>query len=312
MPATGFPPYIALTSLDDTDTLVKNAYSDWLIKRRDYNSKHSDGDKYNAAANGCFASAIALLLGGGNKSEERTLVSLLKRSVDAFRNTFRNNHGDDLPIFIKDGEVSESPHNVESPFVPSALDYMAGVSLAWLYAKRQADKGSPVTTDGFPTVPSNIQGFSKAVIPKEVWQYYQKGNTPIDFRIIDIQNSIQADTNNDLDLFTDAAPEKSMVPSPVLVPSPDLTRKQDIDFTITVDESDGDGGFGVYLRDGDVFEFSEIGGTIWTVVLLAGRNGPDGWTDRVEYDTKFPLHSYLDPVNAHRIVFSGSLTITFL
>ena len=63
----------------------------------------------------------------------------------------------------------------------------------------------------------------------------------------------------------------------------------------------------ILLRNGDVYEISEITGTIWAGVKLTGRNGPDGWANRVDYDTKFPLHGGMDPVNAHPYCLLGKL-----
>ncbi len=177
---------------------------------------------------------------------------------------------------------------------------MAGLSLAWLYAKRRAAAGNPVRTKGFPTIPYYIDRLPKAIIPKEIWPLYQglTPDQPVEFRKIDIQNTLEVDTSKDIDLFSDTDPEKSKVPLPTLVSMPDVSRTPDVDKRLIIEESRGDAFTGVYLRDGDVYEFSEISGSIWAGVLGAGNNGPDGW-DRIEYDTKFPLHGGMDSVNAH-------------
>jgi hypothetical protein len=314
-PAVAFIPFVALTALGDNDSAVKDSYLKWLKARRQYDSPSSSieeqyKDSYNISGNSCFASALSLLLGGGGKEEEQTLVSLLNKSYSAFH----NNHADDLPIsFNKNNEPCEVAHSTpgqKDDYVPSALDYMAGLSLAWLYSKRQADSGDPVTTPGFPTIPNNIDSMPKAVIPKEVWQYYQQSENPVDFRIVDIQNTSQVDTTKDLDLFADNSPDKSKVPPPVLAPIPDIQKNPDFDSKITVNEGDTYVFTGVYLKDGDIFEFSEISGSIWAGVLATGRNGPDGWNN-VDYDPKFFLHGYMDPVNAHPYCLIGKLNNYF-
>lgn len=312
--ATGFIPFIAMTALDDTDPLVRNGYLEWMKNRRAYNALFNNDkdpvmvDLQNWGEKSCFASALALLLGGGTEEEEKILVSRLERSYNEFHNTC----GDDLPIFIKiekdpmtgvikEKQFFERANTIplhREPYQPSALDYMAGLSLAWLYAKRRATSGNPVRTPGFPSVPSNIEMLPRAVVPKEVWAYYQKGDEPVDFRKNDIQNTPEVDTDIDIDLFSDSAPEKSKVPLPILVPMPDLSQKPSIDFRVIVSEDRTDVFTGVYLRDGDVYEFSEISGSIWAGVIGTGNNGPNGW-DGIEYDTKFPLHGGMDPVNAH-------------
>ena len=40
------------------------------------------------------------------------------------------------------------------------------------------------------------------------------------------------------------------------------------------------------------------------------KNGPDGWNN-VVYDTKFPLHGSLDPINAHPYSLLGKLNNYF-
>jgi hypothetical protein len=353
-PGTGFPPYVALTALDDSDAVVKGAYKAWLNTRRGYNSKHNNdisGDSYNNGARSCFASAVALLLGGANMDEEKAFVQLLQQSYTILATKYKG----DIPVvtnyeidkdktspnykkYVLDGngnriisQVSETAHNKppvidcaftadpkacnpdtnpasRDTYVPSALDYMAGLSLAWLYAKRQADKGTPVTTPGFPTVPTNLDSIlPKAVIPKEIWPYY--GTNNIDFRIQDIQSTSQVDRTQDLDLFASTSPDKSPVPAPK-VPSPNTQLPPQFDTVVTVPESKADVYTGITLKNCDVYDISEVTGSIWAGVALTGNNDADGWQN-VDYDTKFPLHGGIDPHNAHPYCLLGKLVNYF-
>jgi len=343
-PGTGFPPYVALTALDDNDTVVKDVYKSWLNSRRVFNSKHNNdngGDSYNTGARSCFASAIALLLGGKSVDEEKAFVQLLQTSYTSLFTKYKG----DIPVvtnykiddttkkYILDGngnriraQVVETVHAIppvidyaftspnsdpaaRNTYVPSALDYMAGLSLAWLYAKRQADKGTPVTTPGFPTVPTNLDSIlPKAVIPKEIWSYY--GTNNIEFRIQDIQNTSQVDKTSDLDLFASSSPDKSPVPLPILPPAPNMQLPPDFDRIVTVHESDGDVYTGVDIKNGDIYDISQVIGNIWAGVALTGSNDADGWQN-VDYDPKFPLHGEIDPQNAHPYCLLGKLVNYF-
>jgi hypothetical protein len=152
-----------------------------------------------------------------------------------------------------------------------------------LYVKRQADKGTPVTTPGFPTVPTNLDSIlPKAVIPKEIWPYY--GTNNIQFRIQDIQNTQQVDKTQDLDLFASTSPDKTRVPRLILPPSPNTQLPPQFDKVVTVHESDGDVYTGVAIKNGDAYDFSEVTGSIWAGVILTGNNDADGWHN-VDYDT---------------------------
>ena len=82
------------------------------------------------------------------------------------------------------------------------------------------------------------------------------------------------------------------------------------DNVVTVRESDGDVYTGVAIKNGDVYDFSEITGSIWAGVILTGNNDADGWQN-VDYDTKFPLHGGIDPQNAHPYCLSGKLVNYF-
>ena len=302
--AVGFVPFICLTALGDNDDVVKNAFLDWLNIRQEYNQSHpAEGDLLNTGAKSCFALAIALLFSGGSKDLETAFVSLLNKQYAEFRTKY----SDDLPLNLSNGKIAESvnatPKNDE-PYIPSALDYMAGLALSWLYTKRQAEKGTPVTTDGFPKLPSNLDPLLKVVIPKEIWPYY--GTNNIEFRIQDIQNTLQIDTSKDADLFADTSPEKSEIPSPQLPSSPNTSLPPQIDIMVRAREKDKDVNTGITLRNGDIYEFSEVSGSIRAGVALTGWNGPDGW-DNVGYNVKFPLHGGLDPINAHPYCLLGKL-----
>ena len=73
-----------------------------------------------------------------------------------------------------------------------------------------------------------------------------------------------------------------------------------VDRWLTVRESDAEVDTGIDLQPGDEIAF-EANGTIWAGVWLTGRNGPNGW-DRVDHDTKFPLH---EGTSAHPFCLIG-------
>lgn len=146
------------------------------------------------------------------------------------------------------------------------------------------------------------------IIPKEILRSVNQNG--VQFRVSDIQNTETIDTSKDADLFTDTAPEKSEVPDPIVPPMQNTQLSPQIDIKVTVHESDKNVNTGIILQSGDVYEFSEISGSIWAGVALTGKNGPDGWNN-IDYDTKFPLHGGMDPVNAHPYCLLGKLNNYF-
>ena len=125
----GFLPYMGLAALGDPDPTVAGEYLKLMADRRKetFDPVKTDG------LDGCFASAVALLH-GFDRAEEARLVELLDTRY--------------ATITAAGPELLEEADGREK--VEWAMDYLIGVSLAWLYAKRRADAGDPVTTPGFP------------------------------------------------------------------------------------------------------------------------------------------------------------------
>jgi hypothetical protein len=63
--------------------------------------------------------------------------------------------------------------------------------------------------------------------------------------------------------------------------------------TVEVRESDHDVDTGVELHPGDEFALTATG-SIWAGVWFTGTNGPEGWTDRVVTDPRFPHTTGVD------------------
>ncbi|MBI3755060.1 MAG: hypothetical protein HY265_02720 [Deltaproteobacteria bacterium] len=67
-PAAEFPPKIGLTGLDDSDTTVRDSYIGWFQRKRPW---------------GCFANAVAVVLGAGVNAE-KALADRLQRNYNEF------------------------------------------------------------------------------------------------------------------------------------------------------------------------------------------------------------------------------------
>ena len=306
--AAAFPPFIALTALDDADTTVRDAYLGWLTERR----KHPELEPQKhltdrPIAAGCFASAVAVLLGAGAAEEAK-----LKTLLDAAYATLTRTNGDQPPpppeaAFNSDIPVVDEPldqtrdHTSEVMF--PAIDYQIGLALAWLHAKRRADAGNPVTTPGFPALPSNIIFWPVPAVPADVVGAAENGS------IILPVGAIQGTPTPTIysygaELFdTDSPPQKPDVPAAML---PSVPTRMVIDRTITVQQSDGDVFSGIVLNDGDDYEIAATG-SIWAGDLLHGNNGPNGWENDIQWDATWPLFGALDPVNAHSNCLLGRL-----
>ena len=298
--AAGFPPFVGLLALDDPVMTVRNSYLGWLSERR----KHSDLDEDNQGAKSCFASAVAVILGAG-KDEEKELVSRLDRMYRRIHTdpTHPGNWQDDLHLV---DYRQESKWTGTAELVTPELDYMSALALAWLYAKRRLEAGSPVTTDNFPTIPSQFDSWPISSVPSAIVQAAR--NNEITLPVNVIQNNPDPQISCDrADLFLEnEPPSKSLEPAPII---PTLQLQALFDKWITVKESDGDVYTGVVLKNGDEFEF-EANGSIRPGGFTVATNGPDGVND-VAYDMKYPLYASLDPQNAHPYCLLGKLNNYF-
>jgi hypothetical protein len=75
--------------------------------------------------------------------------------------------------------------------------------------------------------------------------------------------------------------------------------------THTVTESSGFTDTRVWVRAGDKVVITPTSDTIWSGLWFTGRNGPNGMTDRVAQDYKFPLRDGNDACG--RTVYQYSL-----
>lgn len=267
-----FLPYIAMSSIAEPGHPVASAYLRAMAAHRLQSPDRSRTDVLDS----CFASAVALLLGA--TEEEERLVALLDARYDLTRPL----------IAVDQGDV---PASVDSA---QPLDYLAGVSLAWLYAKRCADRGAPVRTPGFPVPPAAGMGWPAVSVPAEALR-----------RVNNLRAAVgAADDQHDLDLFGDAVTQfKSDVPMPV-VPSADeqaIVAERDV----RVSDIDGDVDSGIVLKPGQQFEITATG-TIVAPELFAGSSDANGWNNIVD-DARFALHSGIDPGSARKYALLGRL-----
>ncbi|MFF1713145.1 hypothetical protein [Streptomyces sp. NPDC058268] len=266
-----FIPHLALTALDDADPLVREEYLRSMALRRQVPLQPGSTDLQNS----CFASALALLHGMGPEEEPR-LMELL----DAHHQSLTA--GAPEYLTLRDG-VEE---------IDTALDYLAGLSLAWLYAKRRAEAGSPVTTPGFPQPPGAATDWPGVPLPGVVTTYLPH-----------LARRVGAVAGTDVDLFDGPVTLSKPRSAPLDLPSTagHVLVGQHRSF---VKDTAGDVRTGVVLEPGDEFEITATG-TILAPELFAQPSDANGWY--AVDDARFPLHIGQDPVSARKYALLGRL-----
>ena len=270
--ARGFLPYVGLSAIGDADTTIGQEYVRLM-------RLHRNGPLVldaTALLDSCFASAVALLL-GADESEEQRLVELLTAHHDALPPAQPEGLG--LP---RDGQVEG---------VNEGLDYLAGLSLAWLYAKRRADAGNPVSTPGFPAPPARV--WPGVLVPANAVSY-----------LPDVAQALGRPANGTaVDPFAATVPTARPTAAPLAPPPVD--RHVIVDrVSVQIRDTDGDVATGVVLEPGDEFEVTAAG-TITAPEFLARPSDANGWY--VVDDATFALHSGIDPDGAHKYALLGRL-----
>jgi hypothetical protein len=270
--ARGFLPYVGLSAVGDADTTIGQEYVRLMRLHRNGPLIPNATDLLDS----CFASAVALLL-GADESEEQRLVELLSAHHDALPPAQPEGLG--LP---RDGQLEG---------VNEGLDYLAGLSLAWLHAKRRADAGNPVSTPGFPAPPAGA--WPGVLVPADAVSY-----------LPDVAQALGLPANGTaVDPFAATVPTARPTAAPLALPPVD--RHVIVDHvTVPIRDTDGDVATGVVLQPGDEFEVT-ASGTITAPEFLARPSNADGWY--VVDDATFALHSGIDPDGAHKYALLGRL-----
>jgi hypothetical protein len=271
--ARGFLPYVGLSAVGDPSAAIGQEYLRLMRLHRQGplgNTERTD------LLYSCFASALALLL-GADASEEQALTELL-----AIRHDQVAPIGPDGTGLPGDGQVE---------FINAGLDYLAGLSLAWLHARRRADQGNPVTTPGFPLPPAGA--WPQVRVPADAVNY-----------LPDVAQALGASPPSpDIDLFAATAPTVRSAPAPLVLPPVDGHVVVD-HVSVQIRDTDGDVATGVVLEPGDEFEVT-ASGTITAPESLAQPSDANGWY--VVDDATFALHSGIDPDAAHKYALLGRL-----
>jgi len=270
--AKNFPPFLALAALDDPDPVVRDA--DLTL----YANSLTDAALDNIGMNSAFSAATAVLMGG---DYEDRLLNLLNNRFDYF-NEERDLHLDQEGVGYRE--------------LLLALDYLSALALAWLHAER---RGAAITVPEFPVPPQSFATWPAPTVPAAVLEHLPEVRNVV-FGSGRLPREIK-----DVDLF---APQldlsKPAVPQPLLPPRPtELIFERE--YTIRPGLL-GDLHTGVTLKWGDEYEI-EAEGEIWAGDITIGNNGPEGVTDRIVDDARWPLHSGLDPLHAFPFALLGRL-----
>jgi hypothetical protein len=268
-----FLPFVGLSSLADPGSIIGSAYRRLMQGQVTSPIKTGSVDGLES----CFASAAALLL-GVSEAEEARLVRLLAAHYESL-----NSEGPGA-LVVRDA----------TEFIDPGLDYLAGLSMAWLYAKRRADWGDPVRTADFPVLPPGPD-WPSITVPSAVLN-----------ALPGVKDAVGAGGGQDVDLFSEDLGRKlhkPAVPLPVL-PPPGQNRTLTDDTTVLIRDTDGDVDTGITLSFGDELEISATG-TITAPELFAAPSDANGWY--VVDDARFALHAGIDPINAHKYALIGRL-----
>jgi hypothetical protein len=267
-----FLPFVALSSLADPGSAVGSAYR--RLMQGHLAAPVSVGSTDGLES--CFASATALLL-GASEGEEARLVQLLEAHFDTL-----NAQGPGA--LVVEGATER---------IDPALDYLAGLSLAWLHAKRRAARGDPVRTSGFPLPPAGPT-WPSVTAPLAVTTALPQ-----------VKQIIGGPAGQDIDLFSSGFGVKLHKPAVAVPTLPrDQGRALTDDQMVRIRDIDGDVDTGITLSFGDEFEISATG-TITAPELFAAPSDANGWY--VVDDARFALHAGIDPWNARKYALIGRL-----
>ena len=278
--AGGFPPWIGLTALDDTDRHVADQYLFWFDARKDASApapgKDAKGeDASSVAGRSCVAAAVACLLGGGVAAEIHLAQRIEERIAE-----MGGADGADLELI--DGKNGNKGKLFED--VKSAVDLVAGVALGWVHARRSQDAGAPVSVPGFPHLLPGV-ALPDPAVPGIVLD----STTPTDLPIDAIQGTPIPAFAPDGSAVIDWRVGRPAVDPVATVPpmSTDLVY----DEVVRVTPAGGEIRTFAVVREGDALEITVDG-------LVEGW-GPEGNGDIVT-DARFPVHVGLDPVHAQK------------
>jgi hypothetical protein len=280
--AMNFPPFIGLLGLDDEDSTVRDVYVDWYHRRR---RTSMDVDYEPPRSRSCFAAAVAAIL-TGDADDEARLVECLEQA-----------HATLLVegVALDDHSHEEAPYIREKWALP--LDYCGAVALAWLHAKRSADRGRPVTTPRFPVAPE--RAMPEPVIPREIVDHDPTiGEIPWD--ALKVHGNLPKNPNGDLRLYSDPASAQRPAEGSCTVPAAGDAFEDFGPYLISSREWDA--ATEVSLSLGDDFEITAEG--------AVGGWGPNG-DGQITWDRSYPLHGLIDDANAHPHAVLGRLNNYF-
>jgi hypothetical protein len=278
--AGGFPPWIGLTAVDDDDSTVREAYLDWFRRR---SGAAGDGTAASEAARSSFGAAVAALLGEG-EAAERLVTERLEARFDELAGGTLNRA--DLSLEAREGE------GVQELWEP-AVDYLVGLALAWIHANRRARAGEPVSVPGFPAMPGDLV-LPEPAVPADTLALAETGTITLPVAAIQ-GRSAPAISPEGARLFARAVSRPRVDPRAAVPPVPTALV---YDEELLLRAGDGEVLTFAVVREGDDYEIEASG--------MIDNVGPEGLPD-VTWDARFPLHSGIDPDNAHPDALVGRL-----
>jgi hypothetical protein len=257
--STGFMPYLGFIAAGDDDRTTANAYSRWLATRR---ARGVDTDDYSAT---CFASAVGLLLSvTRNVDGERELVNRLNARHD---------------LMAEFGEAAV----VEPADITHAVDYLAGLALAWRYRQEREAAGDQIDTADFPEPPAAGVAWPEPGVPRSVVE-----SMPDWVPVRAIQGRVPPTygAGDEAPLFAPGSPSRPPVTRPRLA----VAARPPVIYDETFLVVPGPELFtGLVLQWGDTWSVTAGG----ELEVDGGTIGPRGTAAPV-WDTDYPVHGGRD------------------
>ncbi|MEX2160285.1 MAG: hypothetical protein WD751_00065 [Anaerolineales bacterium] len=310
-PGTHFHPWIGLTGLDDPDPTVREIFHDWYDRRSQAVESGTLTELKCQGIRSIFTTAVDVLTRGDSTNEQMLVEQIERAIVELFRDCYFEPKlymigASDFPSLVNQEwcwlfHWDYYPENGgdSTPYHP--MNLCVGLALAFWYAKRRQNNGTPVTTPRFP-VPLNADRFANwplAAVPKNCLDSLITAGIPVEA----VQGTSKATLHavgEGYPLFDEPLVHRNALPQLDFPPATTLMCELNL---VLPAKFPGDLPTGIMLYPGLEVEI-QASGSIWAGDIRDARNGPNG-LDQLIDDARWPLHTGLDGAQARAFCLLG-------